>query len=252
MIRWTEHQKNAVEARGCSLAVSAAAGSGKTRVLTGRIISLLSEGSVQASRLAIVTFTKAAAKGLEDKLYEELSKMVAEHPEDTKLSRQLMAISRAQISTIHSFCYSLLRSYGKELGLTGKERIADPLRLEPLKKIAIEEAVRDFLSEEGEKKEVRQSLCRVFGTARSLEGLYDALARLFETVSFLPGGMEELKISLILMEEECDRVEKGTLPFAQSRFGKPVAEEAIDRFLGGAGTLEAILEPLSTDRKSVV
>ena len=176
MIRWTPHQQNAVEARGCSLAVSAAAGSGKTRVLTGRIIRLLSEGKVRASRLAVVTFTKAAAKGLEDKLYRELAKMVAEDPENTLLSRQLMALSRAQISTIHSFCYSLLRAYGKELGLSGKERIADPLRLEPLQKKAIEDAVEDFLAQSGEQRELRESLCRVFGTARSLQGLYDALA----------------------------------------------------------------------------
>ncbi len=245
MIRWTEHQQNAVEARDCSLAVSAAAGSGKTKVLTGRIISLLSEGKVQASRIAVVTFTKAAAKGLEDKLYEELSKMVAAHPEDTGLSRQLMAISRAQISTIHSFCYALLRAYGKELGLTGKERIADPLRLEPLKKKAIEGAVNAFLADAEEDKEVRQSLCRVFGSARNLDGLYDALARLFETVSFLPGGMAELKKSLKKMEEECDRVENKSLPFAESLFGAPVAEEAVDRFLGGAKTLSALLDPLS-------
>lgn len=244
MIRWTEHQRRAVEAEKCSLAVSAAAGSGKTKVLTGRIVRLLSKGTVQASRLAVVTFTKAAAKGLEDKLYEELSKMVAEHPENTSLSRQLMALSRAQISTIHSFCYTLIRAYGKELGLTGKERIADPLRLEPLKKKAIEEGVDAFLSDEGEKKEVRQSLCRVFGSARDLNGLYDALARLFENVSNLPGGMDELKKTLDRMERECGEVEKGTLPFGESSFGAPVAREAADRFLGGAETLNALLEPL--------
>ncbi|MBQ3075199.1 MAG: UvrD-helicase domain-containing protein [Clostridia bacterium] len=245
MIRWTPHQQNAVEARGCSLAVSAAAGSGKTRVLTGRIIRLLSEGKVRASRLAVVTFTKAAAKGLEDKLYRELAKMVAEDPENTLLSRQLMALSRAQISTIHSFCYSLLRAYGKELGLSGKERIADPLRLEPLQKKAIEDAVEDFLAQSGEQRELRESLCRVFGTARSLQGLYDALATLFENVSFLPGGMEEMKKTLARLEEECGRIETGDLPFAQSPFGAPVAREAADRFSGGAKILSALAKPLS-------
>ncbi|MBR2615765.1 MAG: UvrD-helicase domain-containing protein [Clostridia bacterium] len=245
MIRWTEHQRHAVEARDCSLAVSAAAGSGKTRVLTGRIISLLSEGTVKASRLAVVTYTKAAAKGLEDRLYEELSKMVAENPENTTLSRQLMNLSRAQISTIHSFCYALLRAHGKALGLTGKERIADPLRLEPLKDRAIREAVTAFLADAGEKTETRRSLCRVFGTARDLNGLYDALARLFETVSYLPGGLEELKSRLNELEEECDRVENASLPFAESSFGRPVAKEAEDRFLCGAGELDAVLGPLS-------
>lgn len=245
MISWTEYQRQAVEAENCSLAVSAAAGSGKTRVLTGRIIRLLSQGSVQASRLAVVTFTKAAAKGLEDRLYEELSKMVAEHPEDTRLSRQLMAISRAQISTIHSFCYSMIRSYGKELGLTGKERIADPLRLEPLKKKAIEDAVNDFLEGAGEKTEVRQSMYRVFGSARDLSGLYEALDRTFTAVSNLPGGMEELKKTVSQMEKECDEVEQGALPFGESSFGAPVAQAATDRFLSGAGTMDALLEPLS-------
>ncbi len=243
MIQWTPNQKKAVEARDCSLAVSAAAGSGKTRVLTGRIISLLSEGSVKASRLAVVTFTKAAAKGLEDRLYQELSKMVADNPENTALSRQLMSLSRAQISTIHSFCYTLLRAYGKEIGLSGKERIADPLRLEPLKKKAIESAVEAFLAQE--EKPIRQNLCRVFGTARSLEGVHDALATVFEAVSFLPGGIEELQSLLVRLERECDGVEKGSLPFAESSFGAPVAKHAADRFLGGAKILNALLEPLS-------
>ncbi|MBE6713286.1 MAG: hypothetical protein E7580_07180 [Ruminococcaceae bacterium] len=242
---WTKPQQNAVEARGCSLAVSAAAGSGKTRVLTGRIISLLSEGEVRASRLAVVTFTKAAAKGLEDRLYQEISKMVAQDPENLTLSRQLMALSRAQISTIHSFCYTLLRAYGKELGLSGKERIADPLRLEPLKQRAIEEAVDRFLAESGEKKELRESLCRVFGTARSLAGLYDAIALLFEKISSLPGGIEEMQGTLTRLEAELASVEKGEKPFAESLFGAPVAEQAADRFTGGAKTLAALLEPLS-------
>ncbi len=244
-VQWTKDQKDAIDARGVSLMVSAAAGSGKTSVLTQRIVSLLSEkDAVHSSRLAVVTFTKAAAKSLEEKLYQALSDLVAKNPENTQLSQQLMGLSRAQISTIHSFCYALIRSYRKEIGLGENLRIADEGRIEPLKKKAVEEAVEEFLAEKGDFSERRRDLCRIFGTARSLSGLYDSLYLLFEKTSFLPGGISTLKEKCKSLEKEAKSLETGHVTLSETAFGKDIAEEGIALFEKGHLTLEALLSPL--------
>ena len=68
----TSQQKRAVDARGTNLMVSAAAGSGKTRVLVERVLGLLKEG-VEIENILIVTFTRAASADMKDKLYRRLS-----------------------------------------------------------------------------------------------------------------------------------------------------------------------------------
>ncbi|MBR5295595.1 MAG: UvrD-helicase domain-containing protein, partial [Clostridia bacterium] len=244
-VTWTKNQKDAIDARGTSLMVSAAAGSGKTSVLTQRIVSLLSEkNGPSASRLAVVTFTKAAAKNLEDKLYRALSDLVAKNPENTALSRQLMGLSSAQISTIHSFCYNLIRAYRKELGLRENLMIADEDRISVLKEKAVEEAVEEFLRGAGEKKEVRHSLCRIFGTARSLAGLYDALFILLDKVSFLPGGIDSLFEKCDELEKEVALLENKEITLSQSAVGKEVGKEGISLFTKGEETLAALIAAL--------
>ncbi len=239
-MQWTKDQQNAIAARGTSLMVSAAAGSGKTSVLTQRIVSLLSEkNGPSSSRLAVVTFTKAAAKNLEDKLYRALSDLVAKNPEDTALSRQLMGLAHAQISTIHSFCYALIRGNKKALGLGENLRIADEGRILPLQKKAVEEAVEEFL-EDSVKDPLCLKLCRIFTTSRSLAGLYDALFLLFEKISCLPGGIDSLK-------EICDRLEKeilllreGSISLSETNLGKGVSEEALSLLIYAKETFAAL------------
>ena len=110
---WSEKQLQSIEARGGSVLVSAAAGSGKTSVLVERIIRRITDpvAPVDVDRLLVVTFTRAAAGELRERLYRTLSKEVAEHPENSALARQLFRLSRAQISTIHSFCQKVLKEH---------------------------------------------------------------------------------------------------------------------------------------------
>ncbi len=248
-VKWTKSQENAIFSRGKSLAVSAAAGSGKTSVLTQRILTLLSEGKVEADRLVVVTFTKAAAKSLSDKLYIALSDLVAENPGDKNLSRQLMALSRAQISTIHSFCYSLIRSYHKELSLPATLHIADPCRIKQMKEKAIMEGVEEFLSVEDKALlEKRKEICRLFGTARSLSPLYDTLFTLFEKASCLPGGIAFLSRRREILQEELLALEEGRISLARTRFGKPVLEEGKELFSRMKESFSALLSALSTSQ----
>lgn len=106
MPQWTEPQLEAIRARNHTILVSAAAGSGKTAVLVERIVTLLKEGA-RLEKMMIVTFTRAAAAEMRQRLNDRLQQ---ELPEEPKIMSQALAdLENTEISTIHSFCQHLLR-----------------------------------------------------------------------------------------------------------------------------------------------
>ena len=100
--KWTEAQNAAIDVRGKDLLISAAAGSGKTATLTERIIrSLLDEDDpADISKLLVVTFTRAAAAELRQRISDALTKALAANPANRHLSEQLIKIGNAKICTI--------------------------------------------------------------------------------------------------------------------------------------------------------
>ena len=108
---WTPEQRQSIDARGGSLLISAAAGSGKTAVLVERIIALVTDPThpVDVDRLLVVTFTRAAAAEMRQRLSNALAKKMAENPDDPYYQRQQMLLPRAYISTVHGFCTRLLQ-----------------------------------------------------------------------------------------------------------------------------------------------
>ena len=115
---WTENQKLAIDARRGSLLVSAAAGSGKTAVLVERVISMItdSENPVPIDKLLIVTFTVAAAKELKERISKTLHNLISENPENKWYRRQLVHLPYANISTVDSFCSSVVREFSQVIG----------------------------------------------------------------------------------------------------------------------------------------
>ena len=105
----TAQQQSVVENRGGSLLVSAAAGSGKTKVLVERLFRFVREEHCNVDDFLIITYTKAAAAELRSKIASELSKLLADNPSDTHLKRQLLRVYRADIKTVDAFCTALLR-----------------------------------------------------------------------------------------------------------------------------------------------
>lgn len=108
---WTKQQENAIKADGSSLIVSAAAGSGKTAVLTERLVRLLadSQSGVRADRIIVVTFTNDAAAELKNRLDSKFRELLSENPSDAHLLKQQVLLQNATISTINSFCFELIR-----------------------------------------------------------------------------------------------------------------------------------------------
>lgn len=97
--------------------VSAAAGSGKTAVLVERIISMITDPdkNIDIDRLVVVTFTKAAAAQMKDKIRKALDSMLDENPGDVNLLRQITLLNNAQITTIDSFCLWIIRNHFQRL-----------------------------------------------------------------------------------------------------------------------------------------
>ena len=110
-MKFTPAQQDAIDAFGGSIIVSAAAGSGKTRVLVQRVISLLTDPNrpIDADRLLIVTFTKAAADEMRSRIADAIDKKLFYEPNNSLLRRQQVLIANADICTIHSFCSRIIR-----------------------------------------------------------------------------------------------------------------------------------------------
>ena len=105
----TAQQQAVVENRGGSLLVSAAAGSGKTKVLVDRLFRYVTEERCNIDDFLIITYTKAAAAELRGKIASELSRRLAETPGDGQLRRQMLRVYQADIKTVDAFCTALLR-----------------------------------------------------------------------------------------------------------------------------------------------
>lgn len=118
-ITWTAEQKKVIEARDCNILVSAAAGSGKTAVLVERIVQRIMDRRepVDIDCFLVVTFTKAAAAQMKERLRKRLEKELKNQPDNEHLQRQIGLISSAHISTIHSFCNFVIENYFHRIGL---------------------------------------------------------------------------------------------------------------------------------------
>ena len=125
--KWTDRQLEAIEARDTSVIVSAAAGSGKTSVLVERLLRILSdnENRVPADKIIVVTFTNDAAAQMKQRLSDAIAKQLEADPSNEWLFSQQALIPSAKISTIHSFCFDLIRENVRSLDVSSGFRIID-------------------------------------------------------------------------------------------------------------------------------
>lgn len=134
-VSWTKEQEQVINLNNRNILVSAAAGSGKTAVLVERIIHKVSreEHPIDIDRLLIVTFTKAAAAEMRERIGLAIEAKVEEEPENEHLQRQLTLIHHAQITTIDSFCMNILRNNFHRIELDPAFRVGDEGELKLLK-----------------------------------------------------------------------------------------------------------------------
>lgn len=150
---WTEQQKNAIELRNKSVIVSAAAGSGKTAVLTERLAQLISQpdSNIRADRIVVVTFTNDAASELKNRLDLKLRELLNKNPNDNHLLKQQILLQSAKISTINSFCFDLLRDNINEQGITSGFSVLDESENEIILNQSIDELINYYCLNEHDK-----------------------------------------------------------------------------------------------------
>ncbi|MDL2232307.1 helicase-exonuclease AddAB subunit AddA [Ruminococcaceae bacterium OttesenSCG-928-L11] len=147
---WTKPQQDAIDARGGTLLVSAAAGSGKTAVLVERVLGIIcdAQNPVDVDRLLIVTFSIAAAAEMRQRIGARLTALIREEPGNLHLQRQQALLQKAQISTIHAFCLNLIRENFQHLSISQDFSIADTNELELMKSDCIADCVEKFYAED--------------------------------------------------------------------------------------------------------
>ena len=154
-VRLTEEQQEAVRNRGGSLLVSAAAGSGKTKVLVERLFRYITdeEDPADVTDFLIITYTKAAAAELRMKIAAELSERLAEDAGNLHLHKQAMLIYRADVRTVDSFCTALLRENiqlvggEKDCALTPDFRVLDEREADLLRRQVLGRVLETFYEE---------------------------------------------------------------------------------------------------------
>ena len=117
-ISWTEQQKRAITARGSDILVTASAGTGKTAVLSGRCVNIVSDKAIcpDVWSILVLTFTEMAAEQMRSRIAEQLRGAFLKSG-DSHLRRQLVLLQGADISTIHSFCKRLITEFFYKLDL---------------------------------------------------------------------------------------------------------------------------------------
>ena len=176
--KWTPAQKSAIDTRDCNVLVSAAAGSGKTAVLVERIISMITDPdkNIDIDRLVVVTFTKAAAAQMKDKIRKALDSMLDENPGDVNLLRQITLLNNAQITTIDSFCLWIIRNHFPEVNLDPGFRIMDEGEKKLIENDVLEDVLEEFYSEADEEF---FNLVDAFGMGRDDSGLVSIIDKIY-------------------------------------------------------------------------
>ena len=176
---WTNEQQAAIDSRGQTLLLSAAAGSGKTAVLVERIIRRLldKEYPIDITELLVVTFTKAAAAEMRDRIGTALMKALSE-TKDPRVERQLALLPSAQISTLHAFCQHVIRKYFYTIDLDPAFSIAGEEELNLLRRQVLEDVFLSYY-EDDEKASILYPLADMFGSDRGDDILMDTVSRMY-------------------------------------------------------------------------
>ena len=227
-IRLTDEQLTAVTNRGGSLLVSAAAGSGKTKVLVERLFSYMMEEKCHVDDFLIITFTKAAASELRGKIAAELSRRVAEEPDDLHLRKQLFRVYQADIKTVDAFCMALLRENAHLLRSNGKHsltpdfRVMDEAESLLMQQRVLKQVLEQFYTRLQDGDQQAELLAETLGAGRddrALEALVLELHAKIQSHAYPALWLEEVKKSW------------QTLPaaLAGSVYGRAVMEDTVRR-----------------------
>lgn len=160
-IKFTADQEKAINEKG-NILVAAAAGSGKTAVLVERVIRNIIEKGMNIDEMLALTFTKAAASEMKEKIIDAIYKRMEEES-SVHLSKQLLLINNANISTIHSFCFNIIKEHFYILGISPNVKVGTNEELEVLKMESLDEAFEFFYNLEENAKDFEEYIFKFSG-----------------------------------------------------------------------------------------
>ena len=241
MPKWTDDQLKAIEGRGGSLVVSAAAGSGKTAVLVERVIRRLTdtENRCPADKLVIVTFTRAAAAQMKERIEAALEAKIAETA-DAWLMQQQLLLQSAKICTVDSFCADVVRENFQETGISAGFAVADSGEQEAYSEKALKAVLDEMYSSGGEGFAV---LTDILSSGASDKGLEEAIRRIHTVVSSYPFPQDAL--------DKLFEPYFTDLPVEESCWGAFLLEDAAVRFdycRSLMQSAEALLTDINADK----
>lgn len=192
-LTFTDDQWKAIWVSGRDILVSAAAGSGKTKVLITRMIEKVinEENPIDVDELLVVTFTNAAAAEMRHRMAEALEEAIADKPESVHLRRQLNLLNKAQVSTLHSFCQNVVRQYAYLLDIDPGFRVADSTEAALLRDDAVGAVLEDAYSSES--PEAMYRLADSFTTDRDDQLIEKLISRLYDYSRVHPQPEEWLR-----------------------------------------------------------
>ena len=219
-VKWTDEQRYCIEARGGTVLVSAAAGSGKTAVLVRRVLERITDSAhpLDVDRLLIVTFTNAAAAEMKQRLSKAISERLTTDPHNAHLRRQQRLLPSANISTVHAFCGKLLREYYYLLDISPQYKLIDTANEELLKSEAISELLE---SRYAENRPAFVRLADAVNAQKNDAVLIKTILRIHAFIQSYPFPEDWLA--------EHEAAYDDTVPFETTPFGKLLLKNLKDR-----------------------
>lgn len=236
---WTEKQLDAITAVGGSVLVSAAAGSGKTAVLVERVIRLLTDekNPTSADRLLIVTFTRAAAAEMRQRISDAIEELLSHDPGNENLISQQMLLPSAKICTIDSFCLDLVKENFQLLDISSDFKIADEGEIEILSRQAMDMTLEKMYQQDstGEFKNLVELLIQ----GRDDSKLSEMIHSLY--VSSMSFPFPERWLDSLIEPYESE------VPLNESTFGKVILSHVKAALEYAVSVFDEILEKSESD-----
>ena len=224
--KFTKSQKLAIDNRNVSMLLSAAAGSGKTYTLTKRIIAALKEHDISISDMLIVTFTRAAASELRERISKAVNETLAENSSEKWMLEQSIAVGSADICTIDSFYVNIVKSNFQRLTfengapLSPDFRMADSDETDSIAASVMNEVITEFYEKNDENFSFNQ-LADNFSDSRG-EG--NLVKLLIEHAKFLDGLIDPDGFYKNLLKKTAEDKNK---PFFETDYGKMIKEDVL-------------------------
>lgn len=235
-IRFTPAQAAAISARGGSLLVSAAAGSGKTRVLVERVVGLITDPDcpVEADSLLIMTFTNAAAAKLRADITERLGREVRANPGDLRLRRQQMRLQRASIGTVDAFCLRFVRRHFASLDVPPDVATADDTDLFRIRQQVLEQTLEQAYQDPD-----FRAFADLFDRGRTDRTAGQTVLDLYDFTRALPYPQNALQQFADMWRSDA--------PPRDTLWGKTLLDAALTRVRGARRLVSAAMERAARD-----